>query len=72
MKKLNREEIYKFNRSLTKKFQEIQSEIENIDTSSHVSLDYDPDVYERMKDIQDAFIALKKELLNMSEKKEEK
>lgn len=73
MEKLNREQVFKLNRNLTQTMIDIQNQVYDLDGyegynvyRSNPAFD---GVEERLKDIQKALHALKKELYEMSEPK---
>ena len=75
MKNLNREQVFKLNRNLTQTMIDIQNQVYDLDGyegynvySSNPAFD---GVEDRLKDIQKALHALKKELYEMSEPKTE-
>jgi len=66
--KLNREQVFKFNRNLTKMLNDIEYQLYDLgaDYYSLKNTEHDS-VYDRVKDIQKAMHALKKELYEASE-----
>ena len=66
--KLNREQVFKFNRNLTKMLNDIEYQLYDLgaDYCSLKNTEYDS-VNDKVKDIQKAMHALKKELYEMSE-----
>ncbi|MEM7070146.1 MAG: hypothetical protein AAF403_00115 [Pseudomonadota bacterium] len=73
MKKLNRQQVFKLNRNLTQTMIDIQNQVYDLDGyegynvyNSNPAFD---GVEDRLKDIQKALHALKKELYEMSEPK---
>ena len=72
MKKLNREQVFKLNRNLTQTMKDIEKQICDLDGYEGDTYIIDPafdGVEDRLKDIQKALHALKKELYEMSEPK---
>jgi len=67
-KALNRKEVYKFNRNLTKMLSNIEYQLYDLgaDYYSLKNTEYDS-ISDRMKDLARAMHALKKELYEMSE-----
>ena len=70
-KPLDRKEVYKFNRNLTKMLNDIEYQLYDLgaDYYSLKNTEYDS-VSDRMKDLARAMHALKKELYEMSESQE--
>ena len=71
--KLNREQVFQFNRNLTKMFNDIENQLYDLgaDYFSLTNTEYDG-VDSKVKDIYKAMHALKKELYEMSEPEDKK